>query len=166
MTMTDDQKIAHYHRRGWCPVPWAHHPPHVRAAIRAVGFRPGMKACFANAARVTLGQRAVPLTYVEGWVTARLPIPFEHAWVEDADGVAHDLTLPGDEVSVRVSWRVDADALRRTLVARRTYGPAEPERFVATRRDAYAAAGIRYALDAEAEAALRAARPADPPDPA
>lgn len=68
MDQTDKQKIESYLRRGWCPVAWKHHPPHVRAAIREARMVPKLKGCFENAQKLVL--RVPEFTYVEGWVCA------------------------------------------------------------------------------------------------
>src|SRR5262245_27464786 len=39
---------------GHLQVPWRHHPPEVRAAIRRAGFRPMARQCYANSQRLLL----------------------------------------------------------------------------------------------------------------
>lgn len=142
MPLTLDERIEHYRRRGWCPVPWRHQADRVRAAIRAARMVPQMKGCFANSARVVLRQDVLPLTYCEGWVTSSLPIPIEHAWVEDGDGVRHDLTLPVEDVRPLIWWRIPTPALRDALVWRGRFGPIDEAGFRQTHRAAFAALGL------------------------
>jgi hypothetical protein len=86
--------IERLKKNGWSPVPYKHHPEHIKKAIKAAKFRPAAKQCFLNAQRLVLMQHEVPLTYVEGIVAnPRINVPFTHAWVKDEEGVCHDVTI-------------------------------------------------------------------------
>ncbi len=86
--------IERLKKNGWCPVPYKHHPEHIKKAIKSAKFRPAAKQCFLNAQRLVLMQEEVPLTYVEGIVlNPRTNVPFTHAWVKDEEGVCHDVTI-------------------------------------------------------------------------
>lgn len=120
---TTDDVIRTITRNGWAPAPYAHRALHIRDAIRAACIRPAVKQCYANAQRLVLGQQAVPLRYVEGVVMSIIPI--EHAWVMDAAGVEHDVTL---EVLPEVLWRappMDREQLFAEVGRRGWYGPGE-----------------------------------------
>lgn len=137
------EKVARYLKRGWCPVPWAHHPPHIKAAIRQARMVPKLKGCFENSQRLVLRDYAGAFTYVEGWVCSRaLPIPIQHAWIMDADGQYHDLTMTPDTPKVLVDWTVPQQDLRRTLLMRGFYGPIDETRFQQTYEEAFLALGV------------------------
>lgn len=127
-----DRRIRQYVRNGWSPVPYAHHPAHIRQAIRAAGIRPKMKACFENCIRLMLQQRVVRLTYCEGFVsTAYVPFPIEHAWLKDEHGTVVDVTLSPDRAPVVISHREYTLAEVREGVSKTgVYGPVNPEWFL------------------------------------
>lgn len=85
-------------RNGWSPVPYKHHPTHVKEAIRKAKFRPQAKECFRNAQRIVSNwHNANRFRYVEGIVASIIPIV--HAWVIDEHDVHHDITLnPAPEI--------------------------------------------------------------------
>lgn len=131
---TVDERIDTYHRLGWCPVPWAHHPPRVRAAIRAAAMRPQIKQCFANSQRLLLRQDVTPFVYVEGVVTTGL-IPFEHAWLR-LDGDDVDVTLTGTgtgRVVVLAAYEVPKSEVISRVVKRGTFGPVRADYLEALR---------------------------------
>jgi hypothetical protein len=78
---------------GWYPVPYKHHPEHIKKAIKLSHFRPQAKQCFANSQRLVLLQykHIIRLRYVEGIVQSIIPI--QHAWVMDEDDNFYDITL-------------------------------------------------------------------------
>lgn len=80
-------------KNGYYAVPYAHHSKQLKAAIKAAGFRPMAKECFANAQKLVTRQNIFKLKYVEGIVRMEgLGIPFEHAWVADQNK-NYDITL-------------------------------------------------------------------------
>ena len=79
-------------KNGWCPVPYKHHPKHIKESIRAANFRPQAKQCFANAQRIVM-QNLHKLRYAEGIVVTSIGLPIVHAWVVDENDVHHDITL-------------------------------------------------------------------------
>lgn len=78
-------------RNGWSPVPYKHHPIHVKQAIRKANFRPQAKECFRNAQRIVSNWHNYTFRYVEGIVESMIPIV--HAWIIDEQDVHHDITL-------------------------------------------------------------------------
>ncbi len=134
-----DRAVECYMRRGWAPVPWKNQPADVKIAIRAAGMRPKMKSCFENSQRLVLGQRHVPLTYVEGWVTTGLPLLIEHAWLQDPEGRRVDVTLSAERVRVHASWTVTRLELITSMARTRIYGPVFADRFRDTHAQALAA---------------------------
>lgn len=117
-----NRRIEGYHKRGWYPVKYAHHPKVIRDAIRAIGFRPQMKACHANCQRFMMGihrdlrSSALPadpalarIEYHEGFSLGL--IVFTHAWLV-LDGEVIDLTL--DDIAGRrylISQAHDMEAI-------------------------------------------------------
>lgn len=79
-------------KNGWCPVPYKHHPKHIKESIKAANFRPQAKQCFANAQRVVM-QNLHKLRYAEGIVVTTIGIPIPHAWIVDENDIHHDITL-------------------------------------------------------------------------
>lgn len=80
-------------KNGYCIVSYRHHPKDLKNAIKAAGFRPMAKECFANSQKLVVGQRVLDLDYVEGIVRMEgIGIPFEHAWVADKTSF-YDVTL-------------------------------------------------------------------------
>ena len=79
-------------KNGWCPVPYKHHPKHIKESIRSANFRPQAKQCFANAQRIVM-QNLHKLRYAEGIVVTSIGLPISHAWVVDENDVHHDITL-------------------------------------------------------------------------
>lgn len=134
-----DRAVDYYSRRGWAPVPWRDQPADVKIAIRAAGMRPKIKSCFENSQRLVLGQRHVPLTYVEGWVTSGFPMLFEHAWLQDPEGRRVDVTLSAERVRVYESWTVTRLELITSMSRTRVYGPVFADRFRDTHAQALAA---------------------------
>lgn len=132
-----DRRIAQYMRNGWAPVPFAHHPPHIRLAIRAARMRPKMKCCFENCIRLICQQQVVPLTYCEGFVsTAHVPFPIEHAWLKDEHGVVIDVTLGAERGVVILAHREYTPAAVRTGILRtRVFEPIDPEWFLRTQAE-------------------------------
>lgn len=88
--MNNHNKINCFMKKGWCPVPYKHHPIHIKTAIKAANFKPQMKCCHANAQKLILMQNKVNLQYVEGIVASIVPI--KHAWVIDENNQHHDIT--------------------------------------------------------------------------
>lgn len=95
--MGEDGRLHQYLEMGWAPVPWSHHPPEIRDALRRFKIRPGMKLCYANSQRFLLAastqdrQLASRLEYREG-VCKSSERMFEHGWLS-FDGNVLDLTL-------------------------------------------------------------------------
>ena len=79
-------------KNGWCPVPYKHHPKHIKESIKAANFRPQAKQCFANSQRIVM-QNLHKLRYAEGIVVTSIGLPITHAWVVDENDVHHDITL-------------------------------------------------------------------------
>lgn len=88
------ERAEGYITRGFYPVRWAHHPPEIKAAIRAAHFRPLLKQCYRNCQLLMVYNDllglCLDLTYHEGWVLSVIPI--EHAWLE-YQGEVLELTL-------------------------------------------------------------------------
>lgn len=78
-------------RNGWSPVPFKHHPDHVKNAIKQCNFRPKAKNCFSNAQKLVIGSLNHNFRYVEGIIASVIPIV--HAWVIDENDVHHDITI-------------------------------------------------------------------------
>ena len=79
-------------RNGWSPVPYRHHPNHVKQAIKKANFRPQAKECFRNAQKIVSSWHNINnFRYVEGIVASIIPIA--HAWIIDEHDVHHDITL-------------------------------------------------------------------------
>lgn len=140
-----DRKIDRFLKNGWCPLPWKHHPPHIKAAIKAARMVPKMKGCFENSQRLVLSNPS--LAYVEGWIQApSFPIPIEHAWVEDEEGRPYDVTLQTSKDTPQprrlLQWTAPTEEVRRVLVERRTFGPIRVQHFHATHREAFKEIGI------------------------
>ena len=87
--ITTDRRVEVFSQRGWCPVPWAHHPPEVKRELHRIGMRPQLKACYMNCQNFAL-QTDLDVEYREGWVV-RI-IPMQHAWLMYG-GKVLDLTL-------------------------------------------------------------------------
>jgi hypothetical protein len=79
-------------KNGWCPVPYKHHPKHIKESIKAANFRPQAKQCFANSQRIVM-QNLHKLRYAEGIVVTSIGLPITHAWVVDENDVHYDITL-------------------------------------------------------------------------
>lgn len=140
-----DRKIDRYLKYGWCPLPWKHHPPHIKAAIKAARMVPKMKGCFENSQRLILADPS--LTYVEGWIQSpALPIPIEHAWVMDAEGRHHDVTLQTSKDAPQprrlLQWTAPTEEVRRVLIERRTFGPIRTQQFHASHMEAFKEIGM------------------------
>lgn len=81
-------------KNGYYAVPYSHHNKELKRAIKAAGFRPMAKECFANAQKLVTRQNIYKLNYVEGIaIMDGLGIPFEHAWVIDENKNCYDITL-------------------------------------------------------------------------
>jgi len=80
-------------RNGWSPVPYKHHPIHVKEAIKKANFRPQAKECFRNSQRIVCNWHNYTFRYVEGIVSALSVLPIAHAWIIDEQDVHHDITL-------------------------------------------------------------------------
>ena len=91
MGLSVERKIEVYIGRGWCPVPWRHHPQEIRDEIRRLGFRPQLKQCFRNSQIFLVGSTLEGLEYMEGWSRSPSGIPVVHAWLL-YDGKPLDLT--------------------------------------------------------------------------
>lgn len=78
-------------KNGWSPVPYKHHPIHVKQTIKRIGFRPQAKQCFRNAQMIVSSWHNYQFRYVEGIVSSIIPIV--HAWIIDEKDVHHDITL-------------------------------------------------------------------------
>ena len=126
-----DRRLDHYFRNGWAPTPFAHHPPHIRRAIRAAGMRPKMKCCFENCIRLVLQQRVVPLTYCEGFVaTDHVPFPIEHAWLKDEHGTVVDVTLgEGRTVTILAHREFTREEVTSGVLKTQVYGPLDQKWF-------------------------------------
>ena len=89
-----DRRIELFHRQGWYPVRWSHHPAPIKELIRKGRFVPKMKACYENSLRLIMAaietEHEQSLRYCEGWATSVIPI--EHSWLV-FDGAIVDLTL-------------------------------------------------------------------------
>jgi len=137
-----DRDFERYHRNGWAPVPWRQHPPELRRAIRAARMRPKLKGCFENSLRLTLEQREVPVTYVEGWCTSSLVgWPFQHAWVRIGD-TEHDVTIVDGDVRRLVKWEPPRDYIVTAIIEREWFGPVAEPVFARTFRAALAMLGV------------------------
>lgn len=84
------------------------------------------RQCYANAANAVLGfggvEKNPDWTYVEGFVRSDpVPFPIQHAWVQDKNGTAIELTLdePGQEY---VGIAFSDEQLRDSLLRRQVYG--------------------------------------------
>ena len=88
-----EQFLDELNRNGWSPVSYKHHPHHIKTAIKISRLRPAAKQCFANSQKCVALQEVIELKYAEGIVLTDIGYPLVHAWVVDADGVDHDLTL-------------------------------------------------------------------------
>jgi hypothetical protein len=120
-----DDVVRQLNDRGWAPALWAHHPPEVRAAIRAAGWRPQVKQCFMNCQRLATSG-LLDVEYREGWVQAM--VPMQHAWLLFR-GEILDLTLdPGREVEYLGSHSASPEEIRIRLLRTGYYGPVFPER--------------------------------------
>ena len=115
-----DRRIDILERMGWCPLPFAHQPPPVKAAIHAARMRPQLKQCFRNAQMLMLMQEQVPLRYVEGVVVGLIPL--KHAWNLLEDGTRVDITLPID-YEVAESYEVAREEVLARIIERETFGP-------------------------------------------
>jgi len=96
-----DRRIDIYRRMGWCPVPYAHHPPEIKAAIRKLRMRPQMKECFMNCQKFYIFDLTIPdedIIYHEGWIETIIPL--QHAWLE-WKGQIIDLTLNKYEKDIK-----------------------------------------------------------------
>jgi len=126
--LTTDRRIELYSTRGWCPVPWSHLPPEIKAEIRRIGFVPKMKSCYENCARFVLYTELPGIEYHEGYASGAslLGIPIEHAWLT-WNGKVVDLTLPpGGEY--HESHTYTKDEIRKTLCRTMVWGPVnEPK---------------------------------------
>lgn len=123
--MNTDQKIDYYCRRGWCPVPWAHHPPEIRNEIRRIGFRPKMKSCFENCQRFVI-DTTLDVQYHEGYVISM--IPMEHAWLT-WNGKIVDLTIPDVQEYLKsnvYTW----EQITRSIVRTGVFGPIDQRTLV------------------------------------
>lgn len=89
--MNTSKKINIFVEKGWCPIPYKHHPAHIKQAIKLANFKPQMKCCHANAQKLITNQNKFNFRYVEGIVASALPI--QHAWVIDENDQFHDLTI-------------------------------------------------------------------------
>ena len=114
-----------FNRQGWYPAPWVQHPPEIKAAIRALGWRPRIKECFANCQRFLLQSEVPGLEYREGWI--RSVIPMTHAWLV-YKGERLDLTLrpAREDIVYMESIAYSEDDVRRAVVASRFYAPVNP----------------------------------------
>ena len=92
--LTTADVIRRYEENGWCPVPYGHHPRHIKSAIKAARIKPAVKQCYANSQRCVALQSLVNLTYAEGIAhNTDIDYHFAHAWIIDENGKHHDLTL-------------------------------------------------------------------------
>jgi hypothetical protein len=138
-----DRLVRMYFQNGWAPIPYAHHPPHIRQAIRAARMRPKMKGCFENCIRLMLQQHEVPLTYCEGWVTtANVPFPIDHAWLKDADGKMVDVTLNPAATPILFQEFTVAQ-VREGILRSRVYGHIDPHWMAQARYEAWNLLGKR-----------------------
>lgn len=132
--MTNQQRIEFYLSRGWCPVPWAHHPKPVRDAIRAIGFRPQMKQCWANSQRLFVENArrrlGLNLEYHEG--LASYIMPFEHAWLVYEGEILDLTTIPGSEMTYLNSVVYTVEEVTDSMTRNGTYSPVSSpyEKFV------------------------------------
>lgn len=123
-----DRRVDCYVKRGWCPVPWAHHPEPIKRAIRAMGWRPQMKQCFANSQRFALyaDRHGIEVEYREGYASGL--IPFEHAWLM-FEGRVLDLTIePDGAVEYLKSYAVPTATILQHVVRTETFSPIDPRR--------------------------------------
>lgn len=117
-------------RNGWAPVPWGHHPPQVRAAIRAARFRPLIKQCFSNSQKLLLNQHplTVQFEYVEGIVSIH-GIPIQHAWLNMPASAAPriDITLP-NLPEILHSYTVPIEEVQVHIARSQSHGPVRANR--------------------------------------
>jgi hypothetical protein len=123
-----DRVIQIYNRQGWYPVPWRHHPPEIRALIRALGFRPQLKGCYMNSQRLFVGNlhlaTGLDLEYREGWVQTIIPI--QHSWLL-YKGEILDLTLDSHGVQYLESVGIPLARVLAHMVRTGNYGPVLSE---------------------------------------
>jgi len=130
MSADTDRRVRCFLRRGWCPVPWAHHPKPIRDALRAMGWRPKMKGCWQNAQRFACEapRHGIEVEYREGYCQGI--IPFDHGWLM-YEGEVLDLTLtPADvrEYTYLDSYAVSRAEVLLALHGHECWGPVYPER--------------------------------------
>ena len=116
-----ERVIETYHKQGWYPVKWSHHPPEIKAALRAIGYRPRMKECYGNSQRLFLSDLLVgDLEYVEGHAGNMVPV--QHAWLL-YEGEVLDLTLDNDTMRSDLVIKYTREQVRKTLVRTECFGP-------------------------------------------
>jgi len=115
-----EQLIDELNRYGWSPVPYKHHPKHIKTAIKACGLKPAAKQCYANSQRCVALQELVDLQYAEGVVVTDIGFPIQHAWIVDSEGKNHDLTL-SPMPNVLCMKIYNKDEVRKSLIERREY---------------------------------------------
>lgn len=113
-------------KNGWCPVPYKHHPKHIKESIKAANFRPQAKQCFANAQRVVM-QNLHKLRYAEGIVVTTIGIPIPHAWIVDENDIHHDITLSSMPKVLCCKIYEKTDVIASILSNRKYFTPINDE---------------------------------------
>ena len=129
--MTEEKESAikvaqRFRKHGYVAVKWGHHPDAVRDIIKREHFRPKLKSCFENCARLIIGalrfNYAQYFTYCEGWIEAD-GLPMQHAWLL-YKGEIVDLTLVGrDDVTYGEHRTMTCKEARDKIVETGKYGP-------------------------------------------
>lgn len=115
-----EQFLDEMNRNGWSPVPYKHHPHHIKSAIKACGLKPAAKQCYANSQRCVALQELVELQYAEGVVLTDIGFPLQHAWIVDSEGKNHDLTLhPIPKILCMKVY--NKKEVRKSLIEKREY---------------------------------------------
>ncbi len=121
-----NQVLDELNRNGWSPVSYKHHPHHIKTAIKTSRLRPAAKQCFANSQKCVAAQEVVELKYAEGIVLTDIGFPIVHAWVVDADGIDHDLTLnPKPKIICKKIY--DKHEVRKKLIETKFYSNLDAE---------------------------------------
>jgi len=113
-------------KNGWCPVPYKHHPKHIKESIRVANFRPQAKQCFANAQRIVM-QNLHKLRYAEGIVVTSIGLPISHAWVVDENDVHHDITLSSMPKIMCFKIYEKTDVLNNIISQNKYFTPIDQE---------------------------------------
>ena len=124
------KRIETYRKKGWHPVPYAHHPPAIKEALRDLHMRPMMKECWRNSQQFffdAIRTLELPgLEYYEGYATGVIPV--EHAWLK-YEGNVLDLTLKDDgkrQIIYGKSHVYSWEEVREGIFRNRCWAPIDP----------------------------------------